>query len=150
MYSYIGGNPALLNNNNAVSSNAKNYNTNDLTYTGSGADDTEEFFGYGTPEADRRFQAYMSNTQYQRAVRDMKMAGLNPGLMFGSANAAQGGTPTGGSSGKGLKMITDGVMSIASIFSNTAKVMKAVHDFKTDKALAQNAINISQRIGFRK
>lgn len=133
-----------------LGNNAKNTNTNSLTYTGTNANDAAEWLGYGTAENDREFQAYMSNTQYQRAVRDMKMAGLNPGLMFGSASAAQGGTPTGGSSGKGLRMITDGIMSIASVFSNTAKVMKAVHDFKTDKALAQNAINISQRIGFRK
>lgn len=40
------------------------------------------------------FQQQMSGTAYQRASADMKAAGLNPAMMFGSGSAAS--TPTGG------------------------------------------------------
>ena len=41
----------------------------------------------------RDFQASMSNTSYQRAVKDMLKAGLNPALMFHSGQGAS--TPSG-------------------------------------------------------
>ena len=41
----------------------------------------------------RDFQASMSNTSYQRAVKDMLRAGLNPALMFNSGQGAS--TPSG-------------------------------------------------------
>lgn len=45
---------------------------------------------YGQREQ-RKWEENMSNSAYQRAVRDMEKAGLNPALMFGSGSAA--GTP---------------------------------------------------------
>lgn len=41
----------------------------------------------------RDFQASMSNSSYQRAVKDMLKAGLNPSLMYGSGQGAS--TPSG-------------------------------------------------------
>lgn len=44
-------------------------------------------------QKNRDFQASMSNTSYQRAVKDMLKAGLNPSLMFRSGQGAS--TPSG-------------------------------------------------------
>lgn len=112
------------------------------SYTGTNENDFLDALGYGSAKRQREYEAYMSNTAYQRATADMKAAGLNPGLMYGSGGEAS--TPTGAGATTG-KMIGN-LMGIASIFSNTAKVMKATQDTKTDKELAQNAINISKRL----
>lgn len=45
-------------------------------------------------QKNRDFQEQMSNTAYQRASADMKAAGLNPMMMFGSGGAES--TPSGG------------------------------------------------------
>ena len=56
---------------------------------------------YNATEAqkDRDFQAYMANTSYQRVVKDMIAAGLNPMLAVQNGGAA---TPTGAMASSGL------------------------------------------------
>lgn len=44
-------------------------------------------------QKNRDFEAFMSNTAYRRAVADMRLAGLNPALMFNSATSAS--SPSG-------------------------------------------------------
>ncbi len=50
-------------------------------------------------ELDRQFQMYMSNTAYQRAVKDLFDAGLNPILAVGNMGAS---TPVGAMATSGL------------------------------------------------
>ena len=55
--------------------------------TGSGLTDAElqaNAFNVAQSEKQMMFQQQMANTQYQRGVIDMKSAGLNPALMYGS------------------------------------------------------------------
>lgn len=51
-------------------------------------------------QLNRDFQERMSNTQYTRAVKDMKSAGLNPMMMYGSSGM-QASAPAGSSGGSG-------------------------------------------------
>ena len=65
-------------------------------FTGNGITDAQveqNEFNAIQSQINRDYQTEMSNTAYQRSVNDMKLAGINPALMYGSGSAAT--TPSG-------------------------------------------------------
>lgn len=66
-------------------------------YTGSGLTGSQrEANAWSAEEADkqRAWEEEMSNTSYQRQVKDMQAAGLNPALMYGGAGSSGASTPS--------------------------------------------------------
>ena len=53
-----------------------------------------DWLGVGTAQKQRQYEQYMSNTAFQRAIEDMKAAGLNPAMMYQSGGQGAS-TPSG-------------------------------------------------------
>ena len=63
--------------------------------------------------ANRQFQERMSNTSYQRAVEDMKKAGLNPILAFANGGASTPGGSSGTISGATMGLASSSALGVS-------------------------------------
>lgn len=94
-----------------------------------GFNDLNDMFGFGAARRERMYNEYLSNTAYQRAVADMKEAGLNPAMMYA------GGSNMQASSGAHSAATAPGVGLIGQIASvvNSAANMVMVSDNRYHK-----------------
>lgn len=93
-------------------------------YTGTGLTESElEQNQINIDEAakQRAWTEQMDNTKYQRSVQDMKDAGLNPGLMYGSAgvsSAPSGSAASGSSAGVGSMSDLVNLLTLPAVIKN--------------------------------
>lgn len=79
--------------NNQVGSFINSYTQGELT----GAAREANAFNAEEAQKQRDWEEEMSNTAYQRQVKDMQAAGINPAVMYGGAGSSGASTPSGSS-----------------------------------------------------
>lgn len=107
--------------------------------------DRESAFNAAEAEKNRAFQKRMANTQYQRAVADLKRAGLNPVLAYENPAAAPSGGSASASSAGGASApgSNDALLGLLQLFSG---LYQTGANNATMKAIAKQRYSQPQQI----
>ncbi len=95
------------------------------------AEKQQNAFNASQAQLNRDFQKEMSNTSYQRAVEDMKLAGLNPQMMYG--NVSNGASTPAGSTASSGGYANRGLMAM----QTSIQLRKSLADVKLAEAEAK-------------
>lgn len=90
----------------------------------------------------------LSSTAYQRAVKDMKAAGLNPAVMFASGNGSAASTPQVGIASVATEnQLVSGINAAANVGNTISNFLKAIAEMITSVSGVAGS-GISKAIGF--
>lgn len=121
-------------NGNSAEQEARDDRTNFLdqligTFTGENQKVLQDLMA-AAARSQYEYSERLSSTAYQRAVKDMKLAGLNPAVMFAGGSGSAASTPQVGIAQVATEnQLISGISAAAQITNSLGNILKAISSF---------------------